>query len=217
MPIIPKQFMTPEDYLAFERQSEIKHEYYGGDLFVMAGASEQHNNIVANVLASFVVQMKGRPCKAYSSDLRINVTPTGLYTYPDVVVVCGKPRFHDAFRDTITNPAVIVEVLSESTEAYDRGQKFQHYQTIESLSDYLLVTQTVSRIEHFARRPDGHWLYSEHRGLDAEVVIDSIQCKLPLVDVYDKVEWPDAMARSGAIRVVKESSEPWVLAGMESP
>lgn len=181
--------LTPEEYLAIERAADHRSEYFAGEMFAMAGASETHVTIAANTLALLVVQLKGRPCKAYGSEMRLKVSATGLYAYPDLMVVCGPLLFDDERRDTLLNPTVLIEVLSDSTEAYDRGRKFGHYRTIESLSDYLLIAQDQPRIEHFARQPDGSWLYTPHDGLNQEAAISSIGCRLPLADVYDKVEF----------------------------
>ena len=150
-------------------------------------------------------RLKGRSCDVFASDLRVKVSATGLYTYPDVVVVCGQPRFDDQEEDTLLNPTVIIEVLSKSTEAYDRGEKFAQYRTLESLSDYLLVAQDIARIEHFARQEDGAWLFAERSGLDAAVVIPSIQCQLSLADVYDKIE-TISPASASHLRVIKEAA-----------
>lgn len=184
----PKIYLTPEEYLAIERKAEYKSEYFDGEIFAMAGASERHVIIVANTMFLLVGQLRGRSCKAYSSDLRVKVRPTGLYTYPDIVVVCGKAVFEDEHKDTLLNPTVLIEVLSESTEAYDRGQKFAHYRTLGSFSDYLLISQDKPRIEYFRRQPDNQWLFSDNFGLHKVVEVSSIKCKLPLAEVYDKIE-----------------------------
>jgi Uma2 family endonuclease len=183
---------TPEEYLAFERKAEHKSEYFGGEIFAMSGASERHNLIVTNLVGELRAQLKGRPCKTYSSDMRVKVAPTGLYTYPDVMVVCDKTLFDDEQEDTLLNPSVIIEVLSKSTEGYDRGEKFAHYRKLESLTDYLLVSQTKYRIEHYVRQPDNQWLLSETEGLDNTLPISSINCVLSLTEVYDKVEMSTA-------------------------
>ncbi|MDI6791756.1 MAG: Uma2 family endonuclease [bacterium] len=183
-----KIYLTPEEYLAIERKAEYKSEYFTGEIFAMAGAGERHVTIVANTMFLLVSQLKGRPCKAYSNDLRVKVSPTGLYTYPDVVVVCGEALFEDEHKDTLLNPTVLIEVLSESTEAYDRGAKFEHYRTLESLSDYLLISQDKTKIEHFVRQPNDQWLFSDSPDIDGVMEISSIKCKLPLAEVYDKVE-----------------------------
>jgi len=141
-----QQPLTPEQYLEIERKAEYKSEYFNGETFAMAGASRRHNLITGNVFAAIHRQIRNRPCEAYTNDMRVKVSESGLYTYPDVVVVCEKPEFDDEHRDTLLNPSLIVEVLSESTEAYDRGKKFENYRMIASLSDYLLIAQDKCRI-----------------------------------------------------------------------
>ena len=183
---------TPEEYLVLERKSEHKSEYFGGEIFAMSGASERHNLVVTNLVRELSLQLKGRPCKTYSSDMRVKVAPTGLYTYPDVMVVCDKTLFDDEQEDTLLNPSVIIEVLSKSTEGYDRGEKFAHYRKLESLTDYLLVSQTKHRVEHYVRQPDNQWLLSETEGLENTLPIGSINCVLSLAEVYDKVEMSTA-------------------------
>src|SRR5438093_9705910 len=183
---------TPEEYLVLERKSEHKSEYFGGEIFAMSGASERHNLVVTNLVRELSLQLKGRPCKTYSSDMRVKVAPTGLYTYPDVMVVCDKTLFDDEQEDTLLNPSVIIEVLSKSTEGYDRGEKFAHYRKLESLTDYLLVSQTKHRVERYVRQPDSQWLLSETEGLENTLPIGSINCVLSLAEVYDKVEMSTA-------------------------
>ncbi len=186
-----EQFISPADYLALERQAETKSEYLNGCIYAMTGASREHNTIVFNLARRIGNQLDRKPCRGYVNDMRVKVSPTGLYTYPDAVVVCGEPRFEDRHLDTLLNPTVIIEVLSDSTEAYDRGDKFAHYRTLESLTDYLLVAQDKPRIEHYSRQPDGQWLYSAADGLDARAEIAAIGCVLQLTEVYDRVEFPD--------------------------
>jgi Uma2 family endonuclease len=201
-----KPFLTPQDYLALERQAETKSEYYAGEVFAMAGASRKHNTIVTNLAYLLVGQLKGRSCEVYNSDMRVKVSATGLYTYPDLVVVCGKPRFDDDQEDTLLNPTVIIEVLSKSTEAYDRSEKFAQYRALESMADYLLIAQDIARLEHYARQPDGSWRFLETVGLDSVAVVDSIQCRLSLADVYDKVDLAEPR-RDPRLVVVKEQGE----------
>jgi Uma2 family endonuclease len=165
MSAIPKPYLSSAEYLAFERQSESKHEYFRGELFAMSGASQSHVTIFMNTSHLLVGQLKGRSCRAFGADMRVKVSPTGLYTYPDLVVVCGRPRFADKELDTLLNPTVIVEILSKSTEAYDRGEKFAHYRTLDTLTDYLLISQDRALIEHFTRQADGGWLLTESAGL----------------------------------------------------
>jgi Uma2 family endonuclease len=183
----PKTYISVADYLAGERMSDIKHEYHAGEVFAFAGGSEEHNLIAANVLATLHTQLRRRPCKIYPSDMRVKIQRTGLYTYPDVVVVCGHPHFEDAEHDTLLNPTVVIEILSPSTERYDRGKKFQNYRTIDSLAEYLLIAQDTLRIEQYIRQPDQQWLLSEAASLDATIELPSIQCTLALADVYEKV------------------------------
>lgn len=147
-------------------------------------------HISTNVAAAFTVGLRGKPCETFANDMRVQVSPSGLYTYPDVVVVCGEPRFRDGGEDTLLNPAVIVEVLPPSTEAYDRGEKFAPYWRLESVSDYLLIAQDKRRVEHFVRQPDNQWLVSEATTLDVVVHLFSIDCDLPLSEVYDKMVFP---------------------------
>ncbi len=186
----PKTRLTPEEYLAIERKAEYKSEYFNGEMFAMSGASERHVSIVANLVYLLVGQLRGRPCKAYASDMRVRVSPTGLYTYPDVVVVCGQAQFADEQQDTLLNPTLIVEVLSESTKDYDRGGKFEHYRSLASLSEYVLITQDKHHVEHFVRQSDNRWLLSETNRLEDTIHLSSIDCDLVLAEVYDKLELP---------------------------
>lgn len=153
----------------------------------MTGASREHNLIAANIIISVGQQLKVRPCELYPSDMRVFIPATNKYTYPDVVAVCGEPRFEDAEVDTLLNPMLIVEVLSDSTEAYDRGKKFRDYRSIESLTEYLLVSQDESRIEQYVRQSDGNWLLTEKRFLEDVLTLVTLECTLVLRDVYDKV------------------------------
>lgn len=184
----PKPYISIDEYLAGERVSDTKHEYYAGEVFAFAGGSEQHNLIAGNVYASLHAQLRKRQCTVYPSDMRVKMPRTDLYTYPDVVAVCGTAQFEDTERDTLLNPTVIVEVLSPSTETYDRGRKFQNYRTITTLNEYLLIAQDTYRIEHYVRQPDEQWLLSEATALDDTVTLPSINCILTLADVYEKVQ-----------------------------
>ena len=184
MPAAAEKSWTAAEYLEFERRSEIRHEFFGGEIFALSGASLKHNRIVRNVLAALHRQLGGRGCEAFASDLRVKVSATGLYTYPDVVVVCGEPLLDDDQLDTLLNPVLIVEVLSPSTQDYDRGTKFEHYRTIETFSEYLLIAQARPHVEHYVRRPDDTWLLSETKEARDVLILSSIDCRLPLVDVY---------------------------------
>jgi Uma2 family endonuclease len=187
-----QQYLTEAEYLAFERASPTKHEYYRGHVYAMTGASERHNLITANVIAALHSQLRQKPCRVYPSDLRVKAQKTGLFTYPDILVVCGKPEFTDDAIDTLLNPVVIIEVLSPSTEAYDRGMKFQNYRTIETLYDYVLIAQDAPYVEHYTRQQPGQWVLSEYvRSVDI-LNLPSIDCTLALADVYEHVAFTPA-------------------------
>lgn len=186
----PQPISSEAAYLAFERASPIKHEYYNGHIYAMAGAKAAHNLIAGNTLATLHRQVRAKPCYVYPSDMRVKVLKTGLNTYPDVVVVCGQPQFTDAVEDTLINPLVIVEVLSPSTERYDRGMKFHHYRTIDSLRIYLLIAQDHCQIEQFSRQENGLWLFQEVSDLHASLAIPPLDCALTLAEVYEKVTLP---------------------------
>jgi Uma2 family endonuclease len=183
---LPKQKMTAQAYLLGERLAETKHEYFNGDVYAMAGASRNHTLISGNVYAALHTQLRQKTCAVYQSDMRVKVSTSGLYTYPDVVVTCGVEQFEDDHSDTLLNPMVIIEVLSPSTESYDRGQKFKFYRSLPSLTDYLLISQEVARIDHFTRQADG-WLLTDSEGLTGEIRLASIDCVLKLADVYEKI------------------------------
>ncbi len=183
-------FITPEQYLEIERKAEYKSEYFSGQMFAMAGASRAHNVITGNVVGELHALLRGKPCETYPSDMKVLVSATGLYTYPDVTVACGEPQFLDRQGDVLLNPLVIVEVLSDTTEAYDRGAKFALYQRIESLQEYVLVSQGQARVERYVRQENGQWLYSRIDGLESELHLDALDCHLPLAEVYARVQFP---------------------------
>lgn len=191
MASLPKSCFTPEQYLALERTAEYKSEYFAGDVFAMAGASREHILIVANLTRELGMRLRGRPGETYPNEMRVKVSPTGLYTYPDIVVVCGEPVFEDEELDTLLNPTLIIEVLSPTTEAYDRGKKFGHYRRLDSLKEYILIAQDQPHVEQFVRQPDGLWLLSEASELTSAVHLPSIDCSLPLSEVYDRVKFPE--------------------------
>jgi len=192
MPVAsPQPRYTPEQYLALERKAEYKSEFVNGMIIAMAGVSRSHSLIVVNLARVVGLHLVGRPCEAHVSDMRVKVSPTGLYTYPDLAAVCGEAFFDDEHTDTLLNPTVIVEVLSPSTEAYDRGEKFAHYRRLESLHEYVLVSQDKVRIESFVRQ-GAQWLLSEASSLDEVVRLESIGCELVLRDIYDKVRFAES-------------------------
>ena len=188
MDTIDRKTFTESEYLELERNADFKSEYYNGEIFAMAGASLIHNEIVANLISIFNQFLKDKPCDVYPSDLRLQVEKSGLYTYPDITIVCGKAELLDNQFDTLKNPTVLIEVLSDSTEKYDRGQKFSFYREIPSLKEYILVSSKTMKIEKFKRLEDGNYLYiesNEHQPFP----IDSINMNLNLEDVYNKIDW----------------------------
>ena len=182
-----KATLSEEEYLAQERAGDTKHEYRSGEIVAMVGASREHNLIAGDTYATLHGQLRKRPCEVYMNDMRLKVAAAGKYLYPDIMVVCGEPRFADDYVDNLLNPTVIIEVLSPSTEAYDRGEKFEHYRTIESLREYLLIAQDRYHIDHFVRQDDGLWVLSDATGLEAMIALPSIGCVLPLAEVYENV------------------------------
>ncbi len=185
----PIPYMTEAEYLQRERASAVKHEYYDGHIYAMAGASEAHNLIAMNIAALLRSRVRGSMCRAYPSDMRVKVQQTGLNTYPDFSIVCGSPSFVDPEkRDTLTNPSLIIEILSPSTESYDRGEKFQHYRTIDTLQEYILVAQNQYRIERFVRNESNEWVLSDIVGIEASLPLTLLQAKIPLAEIYEQVE-----------------------------
>lgn len=180
--------LTPEEYLEIERNAEFKSEYYNGEMFALAGASYVHNRITRNISKALGLQLKGKVCEEFQSDLKIKEKISGLFTYPDVVVICGEPEFYDDEKDVVVNPAVIMEVLSKSTETYDRGFKFEWYRRIETLKDYFMVSQDKISIEYYTRNDDDSWTLKEFKKINQNIEIKSIGCILELKDVYYKVD-----------------------------
>jgi len=179
--------LTPEQYLDLERRSEIRSEYIAGRIFARSGASRRHNLIAGNLFRELSGQLRARPCEVYVGDMRVKVSPTGMYTYPDIVAVCGDPHFEDTFLDTLLDPVLVVEVLSESTEAYDRGEKFAHYRRLDTLREYVLVAQDKIRVEHYLRAGE-HWVLSEINDPNDTLHLPSIDCHVVLAAIYEKVD-----------------------------
>lgn len=180
-----------------ERSSEQRHEYADGEIFAMAGGTREHNLTAGNIFAALHTALEERRCEVYSSDMRIKIAATGRYVYPDVAVTCERPVFEDETRDTLLNPMAIIEVLSSSTEAYDRGDKFAQYETIPSLQEYVLASQKEPRMEHFRRLPDGTWLLRILRSGD-RLVLETIGCEIPVDRAYLKVFEAEGAARPTA-------------------
>ena len=182
----PQPFLTPEQYLEIERKAEFRSEYYRGEMFAMAGASFRHTVIIANLSHIFRNSL-GVGCFVLTQDLRVATSPDGLYCYPDLIVVCGQPGFLDAQQDTLTNPLIIVEVLSPSTAGYDRGAKFELYRAIPSLREYIIVAQDRVHVEVHSRQPDGRWMLAESGSLEDTIRVPSVQIDIAVRDIYDQV------------------------------
>ena len=186
MSSVPEYCLSPEEYLSMERRAEFKSEYVDGTAYAMAGGSERHNLIAANLIITLGVQLRDRPCRVYPGDLKVRVPNSRKFFYPDVSVVCGETQFADEERDVILNPVLVAEVLSDGTEAFDRGKKFSSYQQIESLREYLLVSQGEFVVEHYLRQENG-WLYTKAGGLEAALALPALDCRIALSDLYNKV------------------------------
>ena len=180
---------TPDEYLDLERQSEIRHEFLDGTVYAMAGESPTHSAICFNLAGALHPQLRGTNCRGFSPNMKVRAGESGLYAYPDLAVACGEAFFHDKHGDVLLNPTVIFEVLSRSTQTYDRGEKFERYKSIETLRDYVLVSQDRPHLEHFSRQPDGTWAHSELEGTDAAFTLDSINCRVTLADIYDRIDF----------------------------
>jgi Uma2 family endonuclease len=196
--MVAQPLYSAEEYLEFERQAEERHEYLDGFIYAMAGESPLHADISANLVILIGEQLRDSPCRVRTKDTKVRSGPTqrrmmkGLFSYPDVVVICGEPQYHDEHRDVVINPTVIIEVLSESTEARDRGVKFHRYQTWSpTLTDYVLVSQEAPLIEHFERQADGSWTLRIYQGIEESFTIKSINCTLKLSDVYARIVFPE--------------------------
>ncbi len=181
-----KQY-TVEEYLELERSSEIKHEYYRGEIFAMSGASLPHNRIQMNFTRETGNFLKGKGCDVFGSDLRVHIPPNGLYTYPDAIIVCGEPDIRDKELDILLNPAVIVEVLSKSTQSYDRGDKFALYRAIPSLKEYILIASESVGVEHYTRQENNTWLLQEYKQVNDLLPLKIIQLLLPLAELYNGI------------------------------
>lgn len=186
-----KHFITPEEYLRLEREAPYKSEYYAGEIFSMAGGSPTHSLIIAAVIRVLGNALHGHRCNFYDSNLRIYFPSTGLYSYPDASVVCGPLELVDEHQDMITNPTLAVEVLSDSSEAYDRGNKFAHYRTLPSFAEYVLVSQKEPLVEVFFRQADGTWQLTPVRGRECVVRLQSLGVELRLAEIYERVEFPE--------------------------
>lgn len=196
-----KPYYTIDQYLAWERQAEERSEYLDGEIYAMAGESGAHADISANIVGMLQSQLKGTDCRVRSKDTKVRSGALkeqfgrGMISYPDLVVICGEPQYHDHHKDIILNPRVVIEVLSDSTEEFDRGAKFMRYRNFNpTLTDYILISQDEPHVEHFIRLENGEWLLREYDGLASSFPVDSISCTISLADLYDRVEfWSDSL------------------------
>ena len=187
MSTLASRFLSPEEYLEIERKAEDKSEYYKGEMFAMSGVSRRHDRIVVPLTILIGQHLKGKRCETFSANMRVLATPSGLYTYPDLSVACDEPQFADAHVDTLTNPTLLVEVLSPSTENYDRGKKAKLYRAIPSLQELLFIAQDSYEVELYRRQPDGTWSLIEARGLESAIALTSIGYTLSLRELYERV------------------------------
>lgn len=191
MASLPIHRYTPEEYLELECNAEFRSEYFGGEIVAMAGNSQEHIDIVTNLVVELGMRFRGTPCRVRATEMRVQIQETGAYVYPDIVTICGEPTLADSRFDTLLNPNAIIEVLSPSTEAHDRGLKWAHYRRLESLQEYILVCQDRPLVERYIRNKDGDWVLKEFRGLDATLEVASANCTIPLSTIYDRVAFPD--------------------------
>jgi Uma2 family endonuclease len=185
-----KRHLSPEEYLEFERESDVRHEYLDGHVSAMAGESLSHSRVCFNLAREVGNKLKGKPCEGLSPNMKVRTSNASLFAYPDLTIVCEEPKFHDIKRDVLINPKVIFEVLSPSTEAYDRTTKFARFRMgNETLTDYILVSQDKPFVEHFAKQPDGNWIYRSFNNMADSFDIESVGCSLSLVEIYERVEF----------------------------
>jgi Uma2 family endonuclease len=189
-------YYTPDEYLALERNAEFKSEYVDGRIIAMAGITATHNLLMSAFSALLYIQFTERPCTVFLADMRVRFGRGRQYTYPDVAAVCGTPQFEDKVLDTLLNPSLIVEVLSDSTEAYDRGDKFKGYQALDSLREYVLVSQKEVKVERFVRQGE-FWSYAEFAGADAVLPLESLDCEIPLREIYGRTRLAETFATGG--------------------
>ena len=191
MSALPKRFFTPEEYLELEAKAEYKSQYFAGEIFAMAGAQPAHDTITTNLIAALHGRFRGRPCHVFTADMRVRAADD-LYTYPDVTALCGEPTFATVGKQppSLLNPRVIFEVLSPSTEGFDRGIKFTRYRRLETLSDYVLVSADRSRVEHYHLRDDGVWVLDDLTAPEETLRLTSVDCEITLAEIYERVKLP---------------------------
>ena len=194
---LPKRYFTPAEYLELECKADYKSQYVAGEIYAMSGAQSAHVLIQCNLIAALHNLFRGKGCNVFSSDMRVKAQRGELYTYPDASALCGKAEFDFSSKpESLLNPQVIFEVLSPSTEAFDRGEKFARYRRLESLADYVLVASEQMRVEHFVRQTGGDWLLTEYNQPEHRVPLRSVDCELPLSEIYYQVAFPDERSAS---------------------
>jgi len=190
LPSIRRTF-TPEEYLLIERHAPYRSEFLDGEIYAMAGATRKHNTIVGNLTAELQVRLKGTPCQVMSSDMKVDTRRGGLYSYPDLLIVCGEQKYLDSTEDVLLNPTVLIEVLSPSTEKYDRITKFARYKHIKTLREYVLVSQDSVRIDRYFLDPSGNWPLSTVAGPESSLVLESVPVSIALRDIYDRISFAE--------------------------
>lgn len=191
MTALPKPTYNAEEYLALEEAADYRSQFYDGEIFAMAGASRRHNSVAMNTAGNLHFQLRNRPCEIYQNDMRVKVS-TDFYTYPDIVIVCGEPQIERKNGENLLNPKVIIEVLSPSTEKFDRGEKARLYRLMPSLEEYILISQDAPRIEHFVRQSNGGWLLTELSELEDILELPTISCQVSLSEIYAKIDFSAA-------------------------
>jgi Uma2 family endonuclease len=187
-----KQYTTPEEYLALEEAAESKSEYRDGEIVPMTGGTTNHNEITGNFAAYLKFALRGQNYRVFMLDVRLWIPRSRTYTYPDVMVIQGEPVYHENRKDTITNPLLIVEVLSKSTKNYDRGDKFEFYRSIPEFREYIMVDQYRFKVEHFAKNSEGKWVLTEYDSADAVLALSSLDFQIPLRDIYERVNFEES-------------------------
>ena len=195
MSAIPKHKWTVAEYLAAEQTSEVRHEFFNGEIFAMAGASPEHNTVKENCIGEMFFRLKNTPCRSFSTDQRVKIPATGLYTYPDILIVCGRAEFDAEDPHSLINPQVIFEILSPSTESYDRGTKFHHFQKLPSVKEYVLISQDKMQVERFVRQPNDSWLLTTFDDVNGEFALTTVPVTVLLADLYRGVEIPELPSR----------------------
>jgi Uma2 family endonuclease len=184
-----KKILSISEYFEMEEKAEIRHEYYKGEIFAFAGASINHGRIIGNINAKLLQKLNKKKCEPFSNDLKVHIDEFDFFTYPDILVICDKPEFYKDRDDTVLNPVLIIEVLSESTKNYDRGDKFEFYRTIKSLQDYVLIDQYRVHMEHFEKNKDGKWLLTEYSDTSPSLELSHLNLEIPLKEIYERVEF----------------------------